>query len=242
MVLRFAPAGIAVGFSLCLASFSLANSGTQLALSQYQAGTETTTLVPNGNFETVSGTDAGSPWTEPVAGMSVGSHVPGTNTNASVFGNFAAQAGSTDGAKYSQTLTIDPTQAYVLSGYMWNFGIAGPAPHDDTNSGDMAVVEVTTSPTQGVILERIAKDNGDAADGYFVYLDIPANTFSTSTITLDVRNDLNADGTRPDVVTQYDNIAFTPASEFVAPSEIPEPAGLSLLAAGGLALLRRRRR
>src|SRR5687768_10694067 len=141
MQLRFGRGGFAAILSLCLAGVTFANTGTQLPLSQYQAGTESTTLVPNGNFEVVAGADAGAPWTEPTAGMSVGAHVGGTNTNASVFGNFAAQGGSADNAKYTQTLTIDPTQAYVLSGYMWNFGIAGPPPHDDDTSGDLAVIE-----------------------------------------------------------------------------------------------------
>jgi hypothetical protein len=240
MRLRFGRHSLAVVLSLGFAGVTFGNAGTQLPLSQYQAGTEQTTLVPNGNFETVNPPDAGAPWTEPTPGMSVGAHVGGTNTNASVFGNFAAQGGSADNAKYTQTLTIDPTQAYVLSGYMWNFGIAGPPPHDDDTSGDLAVIEAI-GPTQSLILERTALDGGDAANGYFVYLEIPANTFSSSTISIDVRNDLNATGARPEIVTQYDNVALTPASQFQPPSQVPEPAALSLIGAGALSLLRRRR-
>jgi hypothetical protein len=52
---------------------------------------------------------------------------------------------------------------------------------------------------------------------------------------------LDTGGPWPGVVTQYDNVAFTPSSAFVAPSAVPEPAGLTLLALGAVGILRRRR-
>jgi hypothetical protein len=226
-------------------SASRANSGTQLPLSQYQPGTESTTLVPNGNFETVASGDAGAPWTEPITGMGAGSHVSGTNTNASVFGNLAAQAGATDNATYRQALTIDPAQNYVLSAYMWDFGNPGPAPHTpaDNDPGDQAVVELISGGTKStILLEPIALDNGNASQGYFLYTNVPAGTFGAATgVDLEVRNDLDTPGPWPAIVTQFDNVALTPAGQFSPPTQVPGPAATSLLAAGCFALLRRRR-
>src|SRR5687767_5019584 len=188
-------AALAAGLLLYVTGFASANSGIQLPLSQYQAGTESTTPVPNGGFETVVGTDAGSPWTEPVTGMSVGTHVSGTNTNPFVFGGLAAQGFATD-AGYRQSVTIDPAQSYVLSAYIWNFGNPGPAPHTsaDSDPGDQAVVELvgTTNPNakRTLLLEPIALDGGSGSQGYFVYETVPAGFLGTdTTISLDVRND-----------------------------------------------------
>ena len=46
-------AGAAAAFTLAVSSLALANSGTQLPFTQYQAGSEQTSslLVTNGNFE-----------------------------------------------------------------------------------------------------------------------------------------------------------------------------------------------
>jgi hypothetical protein len=242
---RLGRAALAAGCLLSLAGFASANSGTQLPLSQYQAGTENATLVNNGNFESVTGSDP-TVWTE-TEGMSTAAHVSGTNTNPAVFGNFAAQGFSTDLSEYSQPIAIDPAQSYVLSAYIWNFGNPGPAPHTPTDfdPGDQAVVELVGSgATRTLLLEPIALDGGSGSQGYFVYDTVPAGFFGTDTsVALDVRNDLDTAGPWPGVVTQFDNIGFTPASQFTPPTLVPEPAtAATLLVAGAFAALRRRRR
>jgi hypothetical protein len=241
---RRASALLAVVIPAVVSSFASANSGVQLPLSQYQAGTESTTLVSNGNFEAVSGSDP-TIWTETVAGMSTAAHVAGTNTNPSVFGSIAAHGFDIDLAEYSQPIAINPAEAYVLSGYVWNFGNPGPAPHTatDFDPGDQAIIElVGSSATRTLLLEPIALDDGSGSQGYFVYDTVPAGFFGTDTsVSLDVRNDLDTAGPWPGVVTQFDNVAFTPAGSFAPPTQVPEPTTLTLLAAGALSLLRRRR-
>src|SRR5215510_6726144 len=51
--MHFRFAACAGFIAVLFASVAHANTGIQLPLNQYQSGTETTTLVPNGNFESV---------------------------------------------------------------------------------------------------------------------------------------------------------------------------------------------
>jgi len=232
-----------------LASFGIGaaafgNSGTQLPLSQYQAGTESTTLVPNGNFESVSGSDP-TGWTE-VGNLNTATPTFVNTTNT---GSFAAQQSGptfTDNSTYSQNVAFAPGTAYVMSAYMWNAGNAGPAPHDpsDFDPGDQAVVELVDLANAGhkttLLLEPIALDGGSGASGYFLYTQILADEYPSGA-RLDVRFDEDSGGPWPSaVIAQFDNIAITPQSSFVAPSLVPEPAGLSLLVLAALGMRRRR--
>jgi len=215
-----------------------ANTGIQLPLSKYQAGTETTTLVPNGGFESFAGNQANAPWTLVTAGTTVGAHTGG-NISPAVMGAVAAQGAAIDLTQYRQPISavqMNPAVDNVLSAYLWNFGVPGPPPHDitDFNPGDMAIVELGDGvKTINVILEPIALDNGNSANGYFVYTTVPAGTFPSGA-NLDVRTDLNTAGPWPTVVTQFDNVSITPASQFVPPSLAPEPASMVVL---GFALI-----
>jgi hypothetical protein len=239
-----ACAAVALLTALSWSSVLRANTGIQLPLNQYQAGTEVTTLVPNGNFESTTGSDANI-WTEMGGGMSAGTH-QGGNINLAVMGAKAAQGAAVDLTQYRQaisTVQMNPAVDNVLSAYLWNFGVPGPPPHNpsDFNPGDMAIVELGNgSNVVNIILEPIALDNGNASNGYFVYATIPAGTFPSGA-NLDVRVDLNTGGPWPTVVTQYDNVAITPASLFVPPSQIPEPASAMIfLGAAALFIVRRR--
>jgi len=246
--MQFRLTACAAFVAIVLAStFARANTGIQLPLNQYQAGTETTTLVPNGGFESFTGSDADAPWVEMLGGMSVGAHLGGNYTPA-VMGAVAAQGAAVDLTQYRQPINVvqmNPAVDNVLSAYLWNFGNPGPPPHNitDFDPGDMAIVELGNgSATVNIILEPIALDNGNAADGYFVYTTIPAGTFPGGA-NLDVRCDLDTPGgTFPTVVTQFDNIAITPASLFVPPSLIPEPASAVILLGAGLFGISTRRR
>ncbi len=217
-------AAAAAAGSLIAAVPALANNGTQLPLNSIQAGTEQTSaaVVSNGNFELpgVAGPTA-TGW-DRVADMSVGAPLPALPNPPSVLGSFTAR-GSAEGAKYSQTVTLMPNTDYVISAYMWNYGIPGPAPHNDLNPGDLAVVELvdvdSAFNTAGIILEPIALDDGDADNGYFAYEGFNSSQFPNGAI-LEVEVDLEGTGTRPPVVAQFDNIAITPLALFVPPQPV----------------------
>jgi|SRR5687767_3132407 len=230
-------------------SLALANSGTQLPLSQYQAGTEQTSpsLVTNGGYE-LPGTPNPNP--APTGWVPVGTVQAGTpiNTNPAIppstLGSFAAQGPlgtNADGQRFTQPVTLAPNTQYVISAYMWNFGQGAVG----SNLGDLTVVEVVDPTnalnTKTLGLERAATDMGDAANGYFVYDTFNSSQFPAGAV-IEVEGDFgeSVQGSRPNIWWQVDNVAITPAANFAAPRLIPEPAALGALALAGVLALRRR--
>ena len=248
-LLRVYATGLIVASIFVGTNSARANTGTQIPLSQYQAGSIQTTpnLVSNPGFETVN---SGIPdkWLKQ-GNMQAAAPLNPPPPAAGSVGNFAAQMltnqpTSTDPEQYRQTdnnvaqkvFTFNPAQQYQISAYMWNFGRPDPTPPGDFTTGDLVIAElddVTNSANNvNVTLERVATDNGDGANGYFVYNTFMGSQFPSGA-TLDVRGDLNESltATLPNVYGQIDNVSITP---------VPEPVGLTLLALG-LPLLRRRR-
>jgi hypothetical protein len=238
----------AVSAVVATGSVALANSGTQLPLNQYQAGTESTSpaLVTNGTFEAPG---SPNPNPDPTGWTRTGTVQAGTPINppspASTVGNFAAQGplgNNVDGQKYTQAVTLAPSTEYVLSAYMWNFG----RPTVDLDLGDLTVVELVDPTnalnTKTLGLERTATDLGDGANGYFVYDTFNSSQFPNGAV-LEVEGDFGETITlsRPNIWWQADNVAITPAASFAPPRLIPEPASLALLASAGLLVMRRRR-
>lgn len=217
----------AIGALLFGAAQLQANSGTQLPLNQFQAGTETVdnTVVQNGGFEQpgVAGPDA-TGWNR-TDGMAVAApdplHLPNP---ASAIGSFSARANLTsvfNNELYSQTINLAPNTDYVISGYVWNYALQGPPPPNDLNSGDLAVLQLKDATnlfnTAGVILEKQALDGGDGANGYFLYKSFNSAQFPSGVI-LEVLADPNENlpGGRPALLAQFDNVALTPVSAFSA--------------------------
>jgi len=205
---------LAFGMS-ALASAAKANLGTQIPLNQMQAGTEVTTgnVVVNGGFESPIGAE----WTS-FNGMTVGAPLPTLPNPPGAVGNFTAQGGL-ENAIFSQVVTLQPNTDYVMSGYIWNYGVAGPNPPNDLNIGDITIVELVGGSNPGISIEPIALDSGSGSNGYFVYETFNSSSLASLTPTLEVEVDLEGNpGTqRPPVVGQFDNIAITPAANFVPP-------------------------
>ncbi|MBC8105765.1 MAG: hypothetical protein H7Z14_04175 [Anaerolineae bacterium] len=218
----------AAAMPMVMSSTARANSGVQLPLNQYQAGSETTqnALITNPGFEQpgVAGPTA-TGWSN-TGPMSVGAPDPARlPTPASAIGSFSAKAGNTNinnNEMYSQSITLQPNTDYVLSAYIWNFAVAHPdGQPTNLGAGDLAVVQLRDDTnffnTAGMILERQAADGGDGANGYFVYKSFNSSQF-TGGVTLEVQSDPNEDlaGARPTIMSQFDNIALTPVSQFSA--------------------------
>ena len=231
---------VAFTAAAAISSLALANSGVQLRLDNYQAGSESTSAaaITNANFESASG-NIPTGWTPDSAPMVSGVPDPGNLPNpASVVGTRSAQAAQTGGiSPFSdyfmvQDVTLQPNTDYVISGYMWNYATPGAAPHNDLFAGDLAVLQVRDTQnffnTAGVILEPVALDNQSGSRGYFVYKTFNSSQFSSTTVTLELSFDPNQDlqfgVNRPELSAQWDNVALTPLDTFAA-QRFTNPAG-----------------
>jgi len=218
--------------------WSLANSGVQLPLGQYQAGTEQTnsSLITNSNFEQVDANNFPVGWTPDTAEagtlMTAGAPDPANLPNpSSVLGTrvgrlFGASGiDAFDNYKITQNVALAPNTDYVLSAYVWNYGFAGPPPHTDLTTGDLAGVEleptVPGGPTAGFFVEPISV-NGvtSSAGGYFIYKSFNSSQFAASAgvarleIEFDPNQNIQPFTLRPNRSAQWDNIALTPLTQF----------------------------
>lgn len=245
--LRRARAAVALasGSTLLLAALptpTRANSGVQLRLDNYQAGSEITTPGPiaNAGFESATG-NVPNNWTPDSPVMTSGAPDPSNLPNPpGVIGTRSALAAQTGGINpfvdyfFRQTVTLQPNTDYVLSSYIWNYASPGPAPHNDLFAGDLAVVQLRDSDpnnflnTAGIILEPIGRDNQSGSRGYFVYKTFNSGQFSSTTVGLEVNFDPNQDvdfgNNRPALSAQWDNLALTPLTQFAA-QRFTNPAG-----------------
>jgi len=240
-------AAVVVMFGL-MATRASANSGVQLPLSQYQAGTEQTnsSLIVNPNFESVDANNFPIGWTAatPDAGtiMTAGSPNPANLPSpATVLGTRvqrvfdAGGIDAFDNYKITQNITLAPNTDYVLSSYLWNYGQVGPAPHTDLVNGDLVGVEleptVPGDETAGYFVEPIGADGGTSANGgFFVYKSFNSSQFlnSNGVVRLELEFDPNQNiqpfTLRPPLSAQWDNIALTPLAQFSS-QVFTNPAG-----------------
>src|SRR5947208_1071356 len=98
------------------AQFAHANSGIQLPLNQYSAGSESTTLVSNGNFE--SGASGWTPSGNIITAAPIFSNTSNNGLLAAQMNDASNPASFTQNAPPALTANAN----YVLSGYLWNAG------------------------------------------------------------------------------------------------------------------------
>ena len=216
---------------------ALGNSGIQLPLSAYDAGAEEATPVTNGRF-----TDPGTTQDPPASGQYI--DPPGWTrsgdivvaapfnppANAASVNPYAAQARQTSGAssfiQAAPALSADTN--YILSAYVWNSGrydVSG------FGGGELATLRVSdplnSFSNVAMILEGQGSDGQSGAGGRFMYLLFnQADTATWSSVNIEVvaeTGTVAGDLTAP--WAQFDNIALTPASEFVAQKWLSNVSG-----------------
>ncbi len=194
-----------------------ADAQTRLRLSTIIPGTETVQLVANGDFQlqgTVTATNTHpfpTGWTR-TADMFAD---PGTNMAAANNG-VVARALVNSGAsvcQYQRTITLQPATDYILSAYLWNLGDAA---NHVTTVIDMN--DVTGEPQI-----TLSYSDANADQGYFVYRSFNTTTTGTNLILrafYDSRVGTGAASKYFPAGAQWDNLAITEASAFVAPAPI----------------------
>jgi hypothetical protein len=191
-----------------------AGAQTRLQLSSIIPGTEAVQLVANGNFQsqgpaTTTNTHPFPDGWSRVADMFAD---PGTNMTPANNGVVARAlvSGGAAVCQYQRALQLQPNTSYVLSAYLWNFGDA--ANHVTT------VIDLNDAPGEPQV--TLNYSDAEADQGYFVYRSFNTGT-TGSNVTLRVFYDNRVGtGAAPNnypAGAQWDNLAITEASGFVAP-------------------------
>ena len=231
---------LVVFFALIVPAFGQ----TKLKLSSIKPGTERVQLINNGDFQ-FQGPLTGTNYPFPTGWSSSVDMYASTGTNmVPVNSGIVARAqvnSSAPATGFSQAVSLDPATAYVFSAYTWNMG--------DAVNHVNAVMDFNDAPSEPQIV--LGSGDSEAAKGYFVYRSF--NTSQTGTnVTVRVFYDgFAGTGTAPSnypVAAQWDNIAITKSSYFLAPQSsvstatlrplvrIISPANGSFVYASGAAL------
>jgi hypothetical protein len=218
---RFARMLCAVSASAA-AGQVLANSGIQLPLSQYQAGQEQTTPVTNGGFEAdgVGNLPTPTGWMRSGTEMFVDPVYSAPPLNPAAVGSFSAQTRGSGANSYDQGLgTLAAGKNYVLSAYVWNSGNPDPTGGGNGDLAEVKVVDPNNSLSNiAMILEGTGTNGQSGSTGRFMYLLFnQADVAAWSGVNVQVISETGTVvGTLPNPWAQYDNIAVTPAENFVA--------------------------
>ena len=198
---------------LLLVSPRWARAQTLLKLSTITPGTESVQLVYNGDFQlqgpaVANGHPSPVGWTRQ-ADMFVG---PGTNL-VPMNGGVAALAYVSNAAPvgaYSRTIALQPATDYVLSAYLWNMG--------DSANHVTTVIDMNDVPGEPQVTLSYANANADR--GYFVYRSFNTTNTGTKVTLRGFYDGLAGTGAAAGyfpLTAQWDNIAITAASNFIAP-------------------------
>ncbi|NOS70839.1 MAG: hypothetical protein HOP33_13025 [Verrucomicrobia bacterium] len=207
-------AGTAVRVLFVLAVFATTTSPAQpgLKLSSLTPGTEWTTRITNGDFQS-QGPLVGGQHPNPTGWSGFGemSADAGTNTVRSDTGIVAkgyVTSGGTVSLRQRQVI-LETATDYVLSAYMWNFG--------DTANYVNAVVDFNDAPGE----PQLTLYAGEEADqGYFIYKYFNTSVTGTNLTLRAFYDGLTGTGTSSayfPLAAQWDNIAITKASYFALP-------------------------
>jgi hypothetical protein len=210
---------------LSISSAAFANSGIQLPLGQYTAGTESTTLVPNGNFSNQGPVDGNGRYPDPPSWTRVGDSifVDATLTppsNPSTTSPYSAQVRNTATSDNWYSQTINPNALttganYVASAYIWNY-----APATSTAAAYIKLIDPTFgfNNVAAGLGAGLGNDNvSNNADGALVYFMVNQSQLAGwGGVEFRATGELgDTPGVLPNVWSQFDNVALTPAENFV---------------------------
>lgn len=237
-------------FPLFIALSATAADAALISLNTITPGTESVTLVANGDYESGASNTTPTSWTR--AGASFYDTDASAGLTSSGFSNIPTTgkvayyspgiSETTIGGSYSQAISgLEANTSYVFSAYLWNRATTA-----NTGTNKSIVMDFNDNKPgapigDGVAIEEaqqvLAATQTDAAAGYFAY--VPFDTGVTGTAftirIFSTPGTYNAAGS----FMAWDNVAITKSSNFVLP--VPEPSTALLGGLGLLALLRRRR-
>ena len=199
-------------FVFLLFGFSLP-AQTKVKLSSVKPGTEQVQLIPNGDFQS-QGTPAGTNYPSPTGWSRSGDMYATAGTNTVVYDNgVVAQAQLTSGSpvsSYTRTVTLEPATAYVFSGYLWNMG----------DSANHVNTVIDFNDVSGEPQFVLGSSDSEADKGYFVYRSFNTSTTGTNILVRAFYDGLTGTGAAAScfpIAAQWDNLAITKATDFVAP-------------------------
>ena len=202
---------------VCLLSPLLAQPQTRLRLSTVIPGSEKVQLVYNGDFQ-FQGPLVNNSYPYPDGWARQADMFAGAGINLVQADNGVAAFANVDGGasvcKYERTVALQPATDYVLSAYLWNMG--------DSANHVTTVVDLNDVPQEPQL--TLAWSDAGAAQGYFVYRSFnTTNTGATVTLRVfyDTRTGTGTASQYYPVGAQWDNLAITPAVDFLP----PQPAG-----------------
>ncbi len=192
-----------------------AEAQTRLRLSTIIPGTENVQLVANGDFQSQGTVTSTNTHPFPTGWARLADMFADPGTNMVPFNNgVVARALVNNGAsvcKYQRTLTLLPATDYVLSAYLWNLG----------DAANHVTTVIDLNDATGEPQMTLAYSDANADLGYFIYRSFNTSTTGTN-ITLRIFYDsLVGTGAASKYFpagAQWDNLAITKATDFVAPA------------------------
>jgi len=209
--------------ALVLGFTGLAPAQTRLKLSTIIPGTENVQLIQNGDFQFQGALTTTNTHPYPAGWTRQADMFADAGTNMVAANNgVVARAQVNSGAQvcqYKRTVTLQPATDYIFSAYLWNMG-------DSTNH---VTTVIDMNDVAGEPQITLAYSDASADQGYFVYKSF--NTTNTGTsVTVRAFYDNPAGAfTAPKyypVAAQWDNLAITLASAFIAPQASGSGANL----------------
>lgn len=208
------PRRLIVIAALVLSFAGLAPAQTKLKLSAIIPGTENVELISNGDFQSQGTVTATNTHPFPTGWTRQADMFADAGTNLVPADNgVVARAQVNSGAsvcQYKRTVTLQPATDYVFSAYLWNMG--------DSANHVTTVIDMNDATKEPQITLSYSDVNADL--GYFVY-----KSFNTATTGMNITvrafydnpvGAFTASKYNP-VAAQWDNLAITLASNFIAP-------------------------